>query len=313
MDFRELNYILAIAKYQNITKAAESLYVGQPTLSKFLITLEDELGLKLFRKIGHKYVPTYAGERYVEKAIQILQLKGDLDAELADIIRRDIGVLNVAFANMRGIYMLPCTLPKFQDRYPNVKVNIFEGSSDENDRRLLDGQVEVAFYSKPSVSNPQIEYETLMREEELLICTCRDHPIGRFAAPNPASRYPKLEVEALKSERILMMKPEHRTRQIMDGYLKEHGIQLENVLYTGSLPAIMELVSVGYGIAFIFETHLRHRVKKLPIDCYSFGEPRVTSDFVAAFRKGSYVSHYTRDFVEIVRNAVFHTDEEEEF
>ena len=102
-----------------------------------------------------------------------------------------------------------------------------------------------------------------------------------------------------------MMKPEHRTRQIIDNYLRDHGIQLENVLYTGSLPAIMELVSVGYGIAFIFETHLLHRVKNQPIDCYSFGEPKMTSDFVAAFRKGSYVSHYTREFVKIVRSAVF--------
>ncbi len=309
MDFRELNYILAIAKYQNITKAAESLYVGQPTLSKFLITLEDELGLKLFRRTGHKYIPTYAGERYVEKAVQILQLKSDLDAELADIIKRDVGVLNVAFANMRGTYMLPCTLPKFQEQHPNVKVNIYEGSSDENDRRLIDGQVEVAFYSKPSTLNPQIEYETLLKDEELLICTCANHPAGRLAVPNPASRYPKLEVESIKNERILLMKPEHRTRQIMDVYLKEHGIQLENVLYTGSLPAIMELVSLGYGIAFIFETHLRHRVRNLPIECYSFGETRVTSDFVAAFRKGSYVSRYTRDFVEIVRSAVFHTEQ----
>lgn len=48
VDFRELSYVLAIAKYQNITKAAEALYVGQPTLSKFLISLENDLGLKLF-------------------------------------------------------------------------------------------------------------------------------------------------------------------------------------------------------------------------------------------------------------------------
>ena len=50
MDFRELSYITAIAKYQNITKAAESLYISQPTLSKFLKALEEDIGLKLFRR-----------------------------------------------------------------------------------------------------------------------------------------------------------------------------------------------------------------------------------------------------------------------
>lgn len=52
MDFRELNYVLAIEKYQNITKAANSLYVSQPTLSKFLMNLENTIGQKLFRKLG---------------------------------------------------------------------------------------------------------------------------------------------------------------------------------------------------------------------------------------------------------------------
>ena len=161
MDFRELTYVLAIAKHQNITKAAESLYVSQPTLSKFLIALEHDLGLKLFRRMGHRYMLTYAGERYVEKAREILRLKADLDAELADIVKRDVGVLNVAFAPVRCSYMLPYMLPAFQSLRPNVKVNVFEGSSTENDRRLLEGQVEAAFYSKPIDLSPLLEYETL--------------------------------------------------------------------------------------------------------------------------------------------------------
>lgn len=300
MDFRELSYVLAIAKHQNITKAAESLYVSQPTLSKFLIALEHDLGLKLFRKMGHRYLLTYAGERYVEKANQILRLKKDLDTELADIIKRDVGVLNVAFPHMRCSYMLPYILPAFQSLRPHVKVNVFEGNSTENDRRLLDGQIELAFYSKPNTPNPLVEYETL-GVEEMLICTCQNHPIGRFAQPNPSSQYPRLDPALLKNELILQMMPEQRTRQISDDYLRNSGLKFENVMYTSNLPAIMELVSVGYGVSFIFETHLRHRVVTGPIDCYSFGEPKTTSDFVAASRKGSYLPIYAREFIDIAR------------
>ena len=79
MYFKDLSYVLAIARYQNITKAANSLYVTQPTLTKFLQNLEAELGQKLFRKLGHRFVLTYAGERYVEKASEILNLKKELD------------------------------------------------------------------------------------------------------------------------------------------------------------------------------------------------------------------------------------------
>ena len=300
MDFRELNYVLAIAKYQNITKAADALYVSQPTLSKFLSTLESELGLKLFRRLGHKYVLTYAGERYVEYASKIQRLKTDLDVELADILKRDVGVLNLAFARMRCTYMLPGTLPEFRKLHPNVKVNLFEGNSDENDRRLLEGQVDVAFYSRPAAENPLITYESL-DEEELLICTCKDHPIGRFAQPNPGGR-PILDLALLEKEPVILMQPEQRTRQLTDALFQERKVRFENVICTSNLPAIMGLVSRGYGVSFIFEPHLRHRAERFELDCYSIGQGRVLSDFVAAYRKGSYLSGYARDYIGLVRD-----------
>lgn len=98
-----------------------------------------------------------------------------------------------------------------------------------------------------------------------------------------------------------MMHPQQRTRQIMDSILRKENIHYDKVLYTSNLPSIMELVAQGYGVSFVFESHLRHRIQTKPIDCYSFGEPRVLHDFVAATRRGSYISRYTRDFIDIVR------------
>ncbi len=300
MDFREISYVLAIAKHQNITKAAEALYVSQPTLSKFLINLESELGLKLFRRVGHKYVPTYAGERYIEYASSIQRQKTDLDVELADILKRDVGVFRVAFARMRCTYMLPETLPEFRRLHPNVKVEVYEGSSDENDRRLLEGQVELAFYSKPSTLNPLIEYETIDREE-LLICTSPDHPITRFAQPNPGGGRPILDPALLEKEQIILMQPDQRTRQITDDLFQDLSLKFKNTICTGNLPAIMELCALGYGISFVFEPHLRHRAGTNPIACFSFGSGPVFSDFVAAYRRGSYVAQYARDYIELIR------------
>lgn len=300
MDFRELNYILAIEKYQNITKAAESLYISQPTLSKFLTNLEHNLGQKLFRKLGNKYIITYAGQKYIDTAREILLLKSNLDIELADILKRDVGVLNVAFSRMRCTYMLPATLPLFQEEHPNIKVNVYEGSSDENDRLLLEGKAEIAFYSKPDTLNPLLDYDTIS-QEEMLICLCKDHPLGRYAKANPSSRYPKLDPKLLKNELILQLMPEQRTRQITSRYFNSIGLSFENVMTTSSMPAIMELVSVGYGAAFIFESHLTHHHFNHPIDCYSFGEPKTLSDFVVAYRHGSYLPSYAHDFIKVAR------------
>lgn len=299
MDFRELNYVLAIAEHQNITKAAEALYVSQPTLSKFLIALENDLGLKLFRRLGNRYVLTYAGERYVDYAARIRRQKADLDVELADILKNDVGVLNLAFARMRCTYMLPGTLPEFRRLYPNVKVNLFEGNSDENDRRLLEGQVDVAFYSRPAVENPMLCYEALDEEELLIIC-CKDHPIGRFAQQNPGG-WPILDPVLLEKETVILMQPEQRTRQITDALFQERKLRFADTVYTSNLPAIMGLVARGYGVSFLFEPHLRHRAERFELDCYSIGQGRVVSEFVAAYRKSSYLSSYARDYIKLVQ------------
>ena len=300
MYFRELSYVLAIAEHQNISKAAESLYVGQPSLSKFLMNLENELGIKLFRRLGHKYVLTYAGECYVEKAKAILHLKDDLETQLSDIIKNDSGVLDAAFASMRCTSMLPAVLPVFDREYPNVKVNIFEGSSDENDKLLLDGKVEVAFYTRPSAENPLINYESL-GGEELLICAKKDHPFNQLAVKNPSSSYPMIDLKLLEKERVILMYPEQRTRQIVDTCLHESGVILHDTLCTRNIPAIIDLSSIGYGVAFIFSSHLKYHSAELSL--FSFTNPPFTTDFVAATRKGAYIHNYTKAFIDIVQEA----------
>ena len=295
MDFRELSYVAAIAKYQNITKASEALYITQPNLSKFLSTLENDLGLKLFKRADKKYVPTYAGQRYLEYAKNILESKASLDSELADIIKRDIGVLNIGLPNMRCTYMLPKTLPEFNKKYPNVKINVFEGTSAMIDKRLLEGEIDLAFYSKPYELNQHIEYEKLATEE-LLICTCKNHNVKNFSVKK------RIDLSALKGERLILLSPEQRTGQISRYYLQKNNISLENSITTNNMPAVISLTEQGWGVSFIFESHLRWHLPKPKIETFSFGSkenPKVTSDFVAAFRKGNYLSNYAREFIKI--------------
>ena len=292
MDFRELSYIAAIAKHQNITRAAEALYMSQPNLSKFLSSLEKDLGLKLFKRADKKYIPTYAGERYLEYAKNILESKASLDSELGDIIRRDIGVLSIGLPNMRCAYMLPKTLPEFNKKYPNVKINIFEGTSAMIDRKLLEGEIDLAFYSKPHELNGHIEYLTIA-SEELLICTRKKHPVKNFASKN------KINLTALKDERFILLSPEQRTGQLARFYLKKNNISLENSVTVNNMPAVISLTEQGWGVSFIFESHLRWHMPVPEIETFSFGEDRVICNFVAAFRKNSYLSNHAREFIKI--------------
>lgn len=294
MDFKELRYVTAIAKHQNFTRAAEELYISQSALSQYMNALENELGLKLFDRSEKKYIPTYAGQRYLEYARRILDIKSGLDAEISDIIKRDVGVLNIGLPNMRCAFMLPKTLPQFSKEYPNVKVNIFEGTSSAIDVKLVEGDIDLAFYSKPHKLNTHLEYDTLAAEE-LLICTCNNHKVKSMAKNG------RLNLSAISDERLILLSNEQRTGQISRHYLKQAGISLTNSITTNNMPAVISLTEQGWGVSFIFEAHLKWHSPKPKIDTYSFGEG-VYSDFVAATRKGSYLPAYSRRFVEMARS-----------
>lgn len=110
-------YFAAIARCGNITRAAQQLYVSQPTLSKFLQKLEGDTGLVLFQRAGRRLELTYAGQRYLAHAERLLSQKREMDAELTDLLRADTGVLHVGMPPFRCSFSLPEVLPAFRAQF----------------------------------------------------------------------------------------------------------------------------------------------------------------------------------------------------
>lgn len=301
VDFRELTYITTIAKHQNMTRAAEELYVSQPTLSKALQNVERELGQPLFTKLGNRFCLTYAGERYVERAREMLRMKKELDEEMHDIIRDGRGELRIAFPIMRGSYMLPGTLTAFRKEFPHVHVKVREASSAVLEDLLLSGEVDLAFFSLP-IRRPEIEYEVIYHEEVLLV-TAPGHPLANMARPRPQG-LAVVPPGLLRKEPFILQLPDQRTRQIADTIFRQAKFQPRIVLETRNIPVAVELARDGFGVTLAGETHLRHIHLDPAPACFSLGLPCAQTDFVVAFRRGAYLPQYTQRFIEIVRQHV---------
>jgi DNA-binding transcriptional LysR family regulator len=299
MDFRELTYIVSIAKQKNITRASEEVYVSQPTLSKFVQNLERYLGQPLFRRLGNKFLLTYAGERYVEKAKVILALKKELDQELSDILREDIGELKIAFPIMRGTYMLPCTLPVFRKEFPKVKVTVKEANSAALEDMILDGEIDLAFFTLP-IRHPDITYE-IINQEEVVLIMAPDHPLVKEGVVKPDCAYPWMDMTKLKDESFIMHMPDQRTQQIVDRLFDDWGLKPQVSLTIRNILASVELASSGYGMTFVGKTHLNHIQPKVKPACFSVGTPHTITGFVAAYRQGIYLPNYAQRYIRIVK------------
>ena len=118
MDLRQIQYIVAIAEENNITRAAEKLYITQSALNQQLLKLEKELGVQLFHRSRTDWHPTEAGEIYLKAAREMLLLKKDTYHRIHDLAKIQQGELSVGFTPGRGIAMFSNVYPKFHRLHP---------------------------------------------------------------------------------------------------------------------------------------------------------------------------------------------------
>ncbi|OON96785.1 MAG: LysR family transcriptional regulator [Candidatus Epulonipiscium fishelsonii] len=302
MDFKELNYVIAVAKYQNITKASQHLFISQPSLSKFIKTLEDNLGLKLFNKIGNRFVLTYAGECYVEKAKSILTLKGELDLQLSDIVYSNQGRLNLAIPFTRGSYLVPLTLPKFSSLYPNIKVNILEGNTQNLEKMVLNGEADIAILNSP-IYHKNLKFKKLHKEEIVLV-TSTTHPLASQGLNLNKFKYPWIDLNLFKEDAFILQYPSQRTGQIAYKIFEQQRFTPHSIFQIQSLATSLKMVEAGMGVCFMSEFHLKHLFSDINTACFSVGQESISFDLIIAYREGSYLPLYIKDFIQIIRSVI---------
>ena len=291
MNIHELNYVLCIAKHQNMTKAAQELFISQPTLSKHLGKLERELGIKLFSRVDNCYIPTYAGRRYMEYASGVLELTHDWEKELADL--RSL---------KRSSCMIPRILPAFRRIHPNIRLNFLEETYAIQERLLTDSRIDFAIFSDGNL-HPKLEYETLGREEILLAVSPR-HPLAKEAKCKHSQDgpYPKVDLSQLGSEKFILHFPEQNTGAITEQLLKKYGIEPKVPFYTRNTQAALLLVQQNEGICFAPETYIKNMTFSTPPVCFSLHDPDAFTRTIIAYRKGAYLTSYALDFIQISKD-----------
>ncbi|APX72228.1 LysR family transcriptional regulator [Companilactobacillus allii] len=149
MEIRVLNYFLAIAREENITKAAISLNVTQPTLSRQLQQLEEELGVKLFEKEKRKMVLTNEGMLLKRRAQEIVSLT---DKTVNEVSHKDLdlsGEITIGSGELKSVDTLSKIIVGFENKYPEVTFNVFSGNSEDIKNRMDQGMIDIALFLEP--------------------------------------------------------------------------------------------------------------------------------------------------------------------
>ena len=129
MNIKHAQYMLTVMQEGSITAAAKKLYISQPSLSQMIKLVETNLGTAIFNRSTDSITLTYAGEKYIEAAKQILTINNNLQKEIDEINHEDHGSLKLGIPVQRAMQVLPYVLPRFMKRYPYVDIDLHEHGS----------------------------------------------------------------------------------------------------------------------------------------------------------------------------------------
>lgn len=149
MELRTLSYFLAVAREQNMTEAANVLHVTQPTLSRQIADLEDELGKKLFTRKSRNTLLTEDGMHLCQRAEEILALVNQTEDELKNDTIDLSGCIRIGAGETHAMHILADLFADLHGRYPRLTVELFTGNADAVEEKLAHGLIDFALMIEP--------------------------------------------------------------------------------------------------------------------------------------------------------------------
>lgn len=292
MDFRQLQYLTAVAEYRNVTKAAESLYISQSALSHYIRKTEEELGVQLFDRSTVPISLTYAGKCYIQSAQRILLENERLMKELREITENMTGVLRIGVSRDRASYTMPRLVRDFQSMYPGIRVEIVTESGQQLREALKTGRIDLLLLPDDGRDpDPGIAFQTLYAEE-LVLCAGKGQlrPQGR-----------SVNLKELDQKPFFLLKQEHAIRNFCDGFFRRNKIRPEIRNELSSSVACYRMAAMGLGLAIVPYMVTQLATPGVEVELFSLGDAPVTWNVNMYYRKDAYLGQPEHDMIHLVR------------
>ena len=241
-DFR-LKVFKTVADRLSFTKAAAELLISQPAVTKQINELERLLGKPLFLRHGNRISLTDDGVRLLEYANRILALYGELRDAFAEEQGAFSGEIRLGASTTLSQYVLPGLLAKFRKLYPDVRVTLFNGNTEQIERQIADGKLDFGMI-EGTASNPALHYELFMDDELVLVTS----------ASNTSFTREEITAADLPALPLVIRENGSGTLDVLSRELSRHGLSLRQLhieMQLGSTESIKHYLFYSDTFAFV--------------------------------------------------------------
>lgn len=305
MIIDKMDYIFAIAKEQNLTRAAKRLFVAQSTLTMYLNRVESELGIKLFDRSKTPILPTPAGELCIEELKKIRQIETRLSARLRQMAHPE-ETLNVGIGLMHSAAWMPRLLPLFHELYPDVSINLIEQGDELLLQSLQADDADVVIGGMPAGN--QYTAVNLALEQLLLIVPRAFNLVPPWAyAGNSCENPYEITPNQLQGLPLILPSTANDIGGITKQALERFNIRPKSVTTVSSMQTAAMLAAQDMGYLFTSPVFLNMQTDQLASEivyCTMQGIPD-TRKIVAVYHPDSCKKDMILQFLELLRTAVF--------
>ncbi|XAH22765.1 LysR substrate-binding domain-containing protein [Xylophilus sp. GW821-FHT01B05] len=288
MDLKQLEYFVAVVEKGSFSRAAAALNLAQPSVSRQIALLEQELGQRLLERTGRGVTPTEAGQALLAHARVMLNAAAQAMFEIKEMSAEPAGKVVVGLPNRVASGLCVPLIRGFRQQLPNAMLSVVEGLSLSLRDGLLAGRIDVAVLFDPAPT-PLLTYEPLMRERLLLVA-----PAGH--------RLPeRVTLAALSDFPLILPAAPNPIRSLVDAVLLPREIGLNIVAEVGAVHTALTLVEEGIACSILPESALNLSPRHKNVQVAPIGPPAMWNKLVLALPTARPNSRLMQETAKLLR------------
>lgn len=295
MDIRHLHYFAEVARQLSFTKAAASLHVSQPSLSKAIKHLEEQFGVPLFYRSSKQLELTDAGKAVLVNAQAVLEAFANLNAELTDVMELKKGEIKIGIPPIIGAAFFSRFISRFKEKYPLVRLLLTEVGSKKIKQGVAEGALDIGLVCNLPIENDTFEVIKLLKDPLMLIVH-REHPLAKQARVN---------VSTLADEAYIIYRQDF---SLYDRILEEcarHGFYPNIVCESSQKEFMIEMVEAKLGIAFL-PSKIAKAITSKQVIALPLQSSNLSLELGMIWKKHKYLPFAVRKFITMSQENMAH-------
>lgn len=293
MEIRQLKSFRTVANLLSFNKAAGQLHYAQSSISAQIQTLEEQLGVQLFDRLGKRIQLTDSGTQLLQYANKILDLVDETESVITGE-NEPVGSLTVRIPETFGVHRLPPVLNAFHSRFPKVRLSFITCALEGLANDLRKGLTDLAFLLAESISAPDIEVESLGTESVVLVAS-PDHPLCAKKS---------VHTRDLAGATILLSRVDCSYRRIFEQILKDEEVTSFNKFEFNSVEVIKQSVVHGLGIAVLPEIAVAEEIRRKRLVVLPWSEGGIEVAILMVWFRERWISPTIRAFMDMTRKII---------